>query len=112
MMRRRSRSFEASRGRVERLFWQSGGGFVRNIVEPRTLMAMIDCIHMNPVRRGLVERPTDWKWSSAGWYAGVNRGGAEPHCGCLRGEAVRGLSGDSKTDPLEPRLTYTPIIHW
>jgi putative transposase len=65
-------------GRAERLFWQSGGGFDRNIVEPRTLMAMIDYIHMNPVRRGLVERPTDWKWSSAGWYAGVDRCGLIP----------------------------------
>ena len=62
-------------GRSERLFWQPGGGFDRNIVEPRTLMAMIDYVHMNPVRRGLAERPIDWKWSSAGWYAGVDRSG-------------------------------------
>ena len=41
--------------RTERLFWQSGGGFDRNISEPRTLMSMIDYVHMNPVRRGLVE---------------------------------------------------------
>ena len=26
-------------------------------------------IHLNPVRRGLVERAVDWKWSSARWYA-------------------------------------------
>ena len=32
---------------------------------------MIDYIHLNPVRRGLVERPEDWKWSSFPWYAGV-----------------------------------------
>ncbi|MEM9412758.1 MAG: transposase, partial [Planctomycetota bacterium] len=25
-------------------------------------------IHLNPVRRGLVERAVDWKWSSARWY--------------------------------------------
>jgi putative transposase len=60
-------------GRSERLFWQSGGGFDRNAVEPATLMAMIEYLHMNPVRRGLVERTTDWRWSSAGWYAGVNQ---------------------------------------
>ena len=24
--------------------------------------------HENPVRAGLVERATDWKWSSARWY--------------------------------------------
>ena len=32
---------------------------------------MIDDIHANPVRRGLVERPTDGEWSSARWYAGM-----------------------------------------
>jgi putative transposase len=57
--------------RTERLFWQSGGGFDRNISEPRTLMSMIDYVHMNPVRRGLVTRAIDWRWSSAGWFAGA-----------------------------------------
>jgi putative transposase len=56
--------------KTERLFWQSGGGYDRNLVEPGTLMAAIDYIHMNPVRRGLVERPEDWAWSSAAWYLG------------------------------------------
>lgn len=61
---------ERRRGkRREHLFWQSGGGFDRNITETRTLLAMIDYIHENPVRRGLVERAIDWWWSSAGWYA-------------------------------------------
>ena len=60
--------------RTERLFWLSGGGYDRNIIEPETLVQMIDYIHMNPVRRGLVERAVDWKWSSAGWFAG------EPTC--------------------------------
>jgi len=51
--------------REEQLFWQSGGGYDRNITEPKTLLSMIDYIHMNPVRRGLVERAIDWPWSSA-----------------------------------------------
>lgn len=42
--------------RTEPLFWQSGGGFDRNVHEPRTLLHMMDYIHLNPVRRGLVER--------------------------------------------------------
>lgn len=54
--------------KTERLFWQSGGGYDRNVVEPGTLMKMIDYIHLNPVRRGLVERPEEWRWSSAAWY--------------------------------------------
>ncbi len=54
--------------KTERLFWQSGGGFDRNVIERDALLNMIDYIHMNPVRRGLVERPEQWKWSSAAWY--------------------------------------------
>jgi putative transposase len=57
---------------TERLFWQSGGGYGRNIDEPNTLSTMIDYIHMNPVRRGLVARPSEWRWSSAGWFAGAS----------------------------------------
>ena len=52
----------------ERLFWQSGGGYDRNVDTPRTLMSMIDYIHANPVRKQLVDRPRDWKWSSAAWF--------------------------------------------
>ncbi len=52
----------------ERLFWQSGGGYDRNVVEAKTLLSMIDYIHANPVRKQFVERPRDWKWSSAAWY--------------------------------------------
>ncbi|MEO6811603.1 MAG: transposase [Isosphaeraceae bacterium] len=53
-------------------FWQTGGGYDRNIVQERTLLRVIDYIHLNPVRRGLVERPEQWAWSSAGWYAGLH----------------------------------------
>ena len=54
--------------KTERLFWQSGGGYDRNVIEPQTLVKMIDYIHLNPVRRGLVEKPEQWQWSSAAWY--------------------------------------------
>lgn len=50
--------------RTERLFWQSGGGYDRNIENGKTLLQMIDYIHLNPVRRGLVEQARDWSWSS------------------------------------------------
>ncbi len=52
-------------------FWLRGGGYDRNIQETTTLRAMIDYIHNNPVRRGLVRDPTDWPWSSARFYAGM-----------------------------------------
>lgn len=56
--------------KVEHHFWQPGRGFDRNVERPRTLQAMIDYIHLNPVRKGLVAQARDWKWSSAGWYGG------------------------------------------
>ena len=56
------------RDRVRRFFWQRGGGYDCNITEPATLAKMIDYIHLNPVRRGLVQHARDWKWSSAGWF--------------------------------------------
>ncbi len=34
----------------------------------RPVPAVIDYIHANPVRRGLVEGPTDWEWSSARFW--------------------------------------------
>ena len=57
--------------RIRRRFWQPGGGCDRDAFEIATVYAMIDYIYANLVRRGLVERPTDWEWSSARWYAGM-----------------------------------------
>ncbi len=57
--------------RLRRRFWQPGGGYDRNITSIEALRAMIDYIHANPVRRGLVARAEDWEWSSARWYAGM-----------------------------------------
>jgi putative transposase len=54
--------------RLEHRFWQAGGGYDRNVVEPHTALAMIEYIHANPVRRGLVAHAEDWMWSSAGWH--------------------------------------------
>lgn len=44
--------------------WQGGGGFDRNLKSSKEIWDVIDYIHMNPVRRGLVEKPEDWPWSS------------------------------------------------
>jgi putative transposase len=52
------------------LFWQSGGGYDRNIESTSVLLAAIHYIHLNSVRKGLVERCEDWPWSSAAFYAG------------------------------------------
>jgi putative transposase len=50
-------------------FWQEGPGYDRNLSSKDTVLAAIDYIHLNPVRRGLAAWPVDWKWSSARWYA-------------------------------------------
>lgn len=49
-------------------FWQEGPGYDRNLTTPSVIEAAVGYIHMNPVRHGLVQRATDWKWSSASWY--------------------------------------------
>jgi len=49
-------------------YWQEGPGYDRNFVEPSAIMAAIEYIHLNPVRRKLCETAVDWPWSSANWY--------------------------------------------
>ena len=49
-------------------FWQEGPGYDRNLSTTESIEAAIEYIHMNSVRRGLVKRAIDWKWSSASWY--------------------------------------------
>ena len=52
-------------------FWQRNGGYDRNLFSPAEVREKIDCIHANPVRRGLVCRPQDWPWSSyLAWSTG------------------------------------------
>jgi len=55
-------------------FWERGGGYDRNVTTSTELVEKINYIHFNPVRRGLVETPADWAWSSARWYAGLTEG--------------------------------------
>jgi putative transposase len=51
--------------------------------------AVIDYIHANPVRRGLVARVEDWEWSSARWYAGLRPAKLQMDEGVLK-ELARG----------------------
>ena len=54
--------------------------FARSAAEMQTkaLLNMIDDIHANPVRRGLVSGGSGSKWSSAGWFAGQPLNDLEP----------------------------------
>jgi len=51
-------------------FWQRGGGYDRNIRDEQDLREKCDYIHNNPSKRGLVEAPLDWRWSSARYFSG------------------------------------------
>ena len=55
-------------------FWQAGGGFDRNIRDSAEMSRTIRYIHRNPLKRGLVERPEDWAWSSLRWWMGQREG--------------------------------------
>ena len=57
-------------GREVFRFWQPGGGYDKNMVKVRGLLAVVEYIHANPVRRGLAQTPQDWVWSSARFWNG------------------------------------------
>ena len=50
--------------------WQRGGGYDRNLHKWDTVKRVLEYIEYNPVRRGLVSVPEEWRWSSAGARAG------------------------------------------
>lgn len=55
-------------GKTAFRFWQEGPGYDRNLQTEKAVLASIDYIHHNPVKRGLVKVAAKWKWSSARWY--------------------------------------------
>ena len=55
-------------------FWQDGPGYDRNVYSTGSLRRVVDYIHNNPVRRGLVELADDWPWSSAADWSGRSPG--------------------------------------
>lgn len=64
-----------SRGRPR--FWQKGGGFDRNVRNLGEFCREVKYTHRNPGKRGLVENPEDWKWSSMRWWMGIREGEVE-----------------------------------
>jgi len=71
-------------------FWQRGGGYDRNICEIKTLHAEIDYLHVNPVRKNLCPKPSDWKWSSAADFEMICKGPLELDLDSLPGSLVDG----------------------
>ncbi len=56
-------------GRERVAFWQRRC-FDHNCRTSETVREKIHYCHVNPVKRGLVESPEQWRWSSSSWYAG------------------------------------------
>ena len=56
-------------GKTAFRYWQEGPGYDRNLSSQKAVLAAIEYIHRNPIRRGLVDEITHWKWSSTRWYA-------------------------------------------
>ncbi len=50
-------------------YWQEGPGYDRNLATEAAVLAAIDYIHLNPIRRGFCQAAADWQWSSARFYA-------------------------------------------
>lgn len=57
-----------------RRFWLQGGGFDRKIRDMEAFSENVQYIHRNPVTRGLVVKPEEWRWSSARWWMGAREG--------------------------------------
>jgi hypothetical protein len=55
-------------GRAAGSFWQKRY-YDRNLRDHREFVLKIGYIHRNPVKRGLVRSPEEWKWSSYRHYA-------------------------------------------
>jgi putative transposase len=58
-------------------FWQDGGGYDRNIMSYKAARNSVNYIHLNPVRRKLVENPRQWEYSSYIQCMGGSEGGIE-----------------------------------
>jgi putative transposase len=67
-------------------YWQRGGGFDRNVRDMTEFTKAVKYIHRNPVDRGLVREPSDWRWSSVRWWIGERDG--EVRCDPPPGERI------------------------
>jgi putative transposase len=59
-------------------YWQEGPGYDRNLDNEESVLAAIQYIHENPIRRKLCRSVLDWKWSSARWFADLTEDSSLP----------------------------------
>ena len=57
-----------ARGSFDKQDVMNTRGYDRNVFTERELREKLDYCHKNPVTRGLVHDPADWKWSSYRFY--------------------------------------------
>jgi len=70
-----------NRGRRETgELWQ-GRFFDHALRSVKEYWETVEYIHLNPVRRGLVTQPEQWRWSSYREYAGLSGAEQEQQCG-------------------------------
>ncbi len=75
---------------------QQSKDYDRNLSSRKAVLAAIGFIHRNPIRRGLVEDVTHWKWSSTRGYASVKL------VVDLDLPTIRGLPPFARVEVLEP----------
>ena len=63
----------AEAGEPLRAFWQARF-YDFNVYSTGKKKEKLNYMHANPVIRGLVKHPRDWRWSSWGFYYGVEKG--------------------------------------
>ncbi len=69
LLQRMQLTSKASRNDREYQFWQEGSH--PQVIEETTMLRQkLDYIHQNPVKRGYVDKPEHWRWSSARNYHG------------------------------------------
>jgi putative transposase len=61
-----------TRTRSSYRFWQAGPVYDHNVDDPVVAHRIVDYIHENPIRRGLVARMDEWQWSSSRDWSGCD----------------------------------------
>ncbi len=59
------------KARSEHQFWEEGS-HPQRIETEEVMRQKLDYVHQNPVKRGFVDLPEHWRWSSARNYAGLD----------------------------------------
>jgi putative transposase len=72
LLQRYQRRYNTS-ARIEETAWQLPYADA-HIFQPEKVEERLNFMHRSPVKEGLVDKATDWDWSSARFYAGMPEG--------------------------------------